>query len=75
METTDKVRFGVALNGMAAMFQPPLSKKTLDGEPIDVETVEGEPKLVREVTIGGLVLSDGVLRRTYSGQPPSMCPT
>jgi hypothetical protein len=61
--------------GMAMMFMPPFHKETLSGEPVDVETVEREPKLVREVTIGGVTLSDGVLRRTYVGTPPSLCPT
>ena len=42
-----------------------------------VETVE-EPEwaIVREVTIGGIVrLADGRLKRTYTGKPPSLCPT
>jgi hypothetical protein len=36
-----------------------------------------EPELVREVTVGGVVLESGELRRTYSGgePPPSLCPT
>lgn len=63
------------LPGMAAMFMPPFSKKTFPGEPLERTIPEGEPKLVRDVTVGGLVLSDGVLRRTYMGKPPSLCPT
>ena len=32
--------------------------------------------LIREVTIGGVVLLEsGKLRRTYTGEPPSLCPT
>jgi hypothetical protein len=61
--------------GLAEMFMPPFSKKTLAGEPVDVEKIELETNLVREVTVGGVVLSDGVLRRTYIGTPPSLCPT
>ena len=35
-----------------------------------------ELALVRDVTIGGLVLlGSGEMKRTYSGQPPSLCPT
>lgn len=37
---------------------------------------EREYVLVREVTVGGIArLADGQLRRTYSGQPPSLCPS
>jgi len=37
---------------------------------------ESEPTLVREVTFGGVArLSSGILMRTYTGQPPSLCPT
>jgi len=37
---------------------------------------ESEPTLVREVTFGGVArLSSGSLMRTYTGQPPSLCPT
>jgi hypothetical protein len=32
--------------------------------------------ITRDVTVGGLTrLPDGELRRTYSGKPPSLCPT
>ncbi len=42
----------------------------------DVVERNAEPLLIRDVTIGGLVLSDsGELRRTYTGEPPSLCPT
>jgi len=35
-----------------------------------------EPILVREVTFGGLeLLPSGELKRTYTGTPPSLCPT
>lgn len=37
---------------------------------------EPEWVIVREVTVGGVVLlANGQLKRTYSGQPPSLCPT
>jgi hypothetical protein len=36
---------------------------------------ESEPTLVREVTFGGVTLTSGTLMRTYTGQPPSLCPT
>jgi hypothetical protein len=37
---------------------------------------EPEGILTRDVTIGGLVLFEGTaLKRTYSGEPPSLCPT
>ena len=35
-----------------------------------------EMAMIRDVTIGGLVLTEaGELKRTYSGKPPSLCPT
>lgn len=38
--------------------------------------IEGESKLVLEATRGGVMLTqDGRLKRTYSGAPPSGCPT
>ena len=34
------------------------------------------PDLVREITYGGIArLEDGTLKRTYTGDPPSGCPT
>ena len=37
---------------------------------------EPESRVVFEVTIGGLALLEtGELKRTYSGAPPSLCPT
>jgi len=40
-------------------------------------TSKEEPEwvLVREVTFGGVRLANGHLKRTYSGQPPALCPT
>lgn len=52
-----------------------LERKTIR-EKILVAQQEPEWKVVREVTVGGLVLlADGMLKRTYSGRPPSLCPT
>ncbi len=37
---------------------------------------ESEPDLVREVTYAGVTrLPTGEIKRTYVGQPPSLCPT
>ena len=37
---------------------------------------ESEPELIREVSFGGVVrLPSGEVKRTYSGRPPSQCPT
>jgi len=37
---------------------------------------EAEFVLIREVTFGGVTrLESGELKRTYSGRPPSLCPT
>ena len=41
------------------------------------ETIQlAEPAMIRDATIGGIVFNDaGKLKRTYSGKPPSLCPT
>jgi hypothetical protein len=45
-------------------------------EKILVAQQEPEASVVREITVGGLaLLADGMLKRTYSGRPPSLCPT
>jgi hypothetical protein len=37
---------------------------------------EPEAAIVRDVTVGGVVLlANGHLKRTYSGKPPSLCPS
>ncbi len=39
-------------------------------------TLDSEWAVVRDVTIGGvMLLPDGHLKRTYSGKPPALCPT
>jgi len=57
---------------MGGFFAPPpkIMEKVL------VTKEEAEPTLIREVTFGGVALvASGELMRTYTGQPPSMCPT
>jgi hypothetical protein len=49
---------------------PPVPEKLL------VTEQESELQLIREVSIGGVTrLSSGELKRTYTGAPPSLCPT
>ena len=51
---------------------PPIVEKITTEVPKD----EREPTLIREITFGGVtLLASGVLKRTYSGEPPSLCPT
>jgi hypothetical protein len=67
--------------GMEPGFMPPF----MAGPPPELQTVtffelvskeEPESQAVFEITIGGLALLEtGELRRTYSGAPPSLCPT
>jgi len=41
-----------------------------------VEKIVAEASLNREVSFGGVALAaDGTLLQTYSGRPPSLCPT
>lgn len=45
-------------------------------EKIIVSEPAPEPKLINEVTFGGVaLLASGELMRTYTGEPPSLCPT
>nr|MBC8877032.1 hypothetical protein [Planctomycetota bacterium] len=45
-------------------------------EKIIVTEPEPEPKLINEVTFGGVtLLASGDIMRTYTGEPPSLCPT
>jgi hypothetical protein len=56
-------------------FGPP-SQLTKRKVKILVSEDEREPAIIREVTIGGVVLlGPGKLKRTYSGKAPSLCPT
>jgi len=55
------------------MMQPPMKKVR---QKVIVTKDVPELTLVREVTFGGVaLLDDGELRQTYSGAPPSLCPT
>jgi hypothetical protein len=59
--------------GMLAPPPPFLDKFT---EKVIISEPESEPTLMREVSIGGItLLAEGILRRTYSGDPPLLCPT
>jgi hypothetical protein len=61
--------------GMPAFAGPPPQLQKMK-QKILVGNDEPETAIVRDVTIGGLVLlSSGELKRTYSGAPPSLCPT
>lgn len=43
---------------------------------LQVDKIVAEMSLNREVSFGGVALADdGHLRQTYSGRPPSLCPT
>ena len=56
-------------------MEPPPFLSTVT-ETIVVTEDESEPTLIREVTFGGVtLLAAGQIMRTYSGQPPSLCPT
>jgi hypothetical protein len=45
-------------------------------EDYTVVTLDSEWAIVRDVTVGGvMLLPNGHLKRTYSGKPPALCPT
>jgi hypothetical protein len=63
-------------------FEPPPALPAPPGmrlEKVTEKYVESEDSpewsLVREVTFGGVRLDNGQLKRTYSGQPPALCPS
>ena len=71
---------------MDAMDAPPMDAPPVDVPPfmdevkvtkkVIVTEEETEPTLIREVTFGGVrLLASGELMRTYSGDPPLLCPT
>ncbi len=63
------------LDALSPFGAPPLELQKVK-QKIFVGKDEREMAIVRDVTIGGLVLLEsGELRRTYSGEPPSLCPT
>ena len=63
--------------GMADPFgmpAPPFLEKIK--ETVIITEPESEASLMREVSIGGItLLAEGILRRTYSGDPPLLCPS
>ncbi|HPM80396.1 MAG TPA: hypothetical protein PLF81_06830 [Candidatus Anammoximicrobium sp.] len=67
--------------GMAAPdFPPPFLQLPPELSKVKEKVIVSEPSseltLIREVTFGGVVrLDTGVLWRTYTGDPPSLCPT
>jgi hypothetical protein len=57
------------------MAGPPPELQTVT-QTVLVSQEEPESQTVFEITIGGLALLEtGELQRTYSGTPPSLCPT
>ena len=49
--------------------------KKIKEDYVDV-IVDSEWAIVRDVTVGGvMLLPNGHLKRTYSGKPPALCPT
>ena len=61
--------------GMPFMPGPPPEMQKVK-QKVLVSKEEPESRAVFEITIGGLALMDtGELQRTYTGAPPSLCPT
>jgi hypothetical protein len=65
---------GVATQAPGAPFWAP------QGPPAETTRTVGiglsEPAMVRDITVGGLVrLEDGELKRTYTGEAPTLCPS
>jgi hypothetical protein len=55
--------------------RPPLRKEVVKKTVLNM-LVESEPVLMRDVSVGGIVLTEaGELKRTYTGKAPSLCPT
>jgi hypothetical protein len=65
--------------GLPSDLFPPVPGEAPLGLPEMVETItleETEPRLVLEVSRGGVARTElGEIKRTYSGKPPSACPT
>lgn len=62
--------------GPPAFWQPPPALTKVIKKVI-ITTDEPEPKIIREVSVGGLTLADsGEIKRTYTGdEGPALCPT
>ena len=68
--------FGGPLVGRAVRSRHRLLFSARSRKRSSISVDESEAKLIREVSIGGVtLLASGLLRRTYSGEPPSLCPT
>ena len=53
---------------------PPQEWLTIQ-DTVVVSEEAAEPQLIREITFGGVRWEAGMLWRTYTGEPPSLCPT
>jgi hypothetical protein len=62
------------LGGPPPWLEPPQELRTIR-DTVIVSEQAAEPYLIREITFGGVRLDAGVLWRTYTGEPPSLCPT
>jgi hypothetical protein len=66
---------GPSFGGPPGMMPPPPFLEKVK-EIIIVTEEESEFTLIREVTFGGVkLLASGDIMRTYTGEPPSLCPT
>ena len=62
--------------GAQGFEEPPQIRKQTVQRTVEVAIIESEPSLIREVSIGGVALNGSrEIKRTYSGKPPSLCPT
>ena len=63
--------------GLPDDFGPPGGEPEPFPDMMETVTLdESEPALVHEVTYGGVArTSSGEIQRTYTGKPPSQCPT
>jgi hypothetical protein len=65
---------GDPMAGPGMFGPPPFMEKVT--ETVIITEEESEFTLIRETTIGGVaLLASGELRRLYSGEVPSLCPT
>ena len=62
------------LGGPPPWMEPPQELRTIR-DTVIVSEQAAEPQLIREITFGGVRLDAGMLWRTYTGEPPSLCPT
>ena len=71
---------GAGLDDPASAFPPPFLQLPSELAKVKEKVVVSEPRseltLIREVTFGGVTRkSTGVLWQTYTGAPPTLCPT